>query len=252
MREAIEKQQLLLAYQPQINIKTGEVLSLEVLSRWHHPELGDISPDDFIAIAEKIGMIKPLTEWVLKTACHQLISWKKAGFQKLRIAVNISPRLFLDEEFMLLIKRIINDVVIVPSDLELELTECVVQTDSRNLSIFNNLKKLGVLLSIDDFGTGYSSFASLKHLNVDHLKIDKYFVNDILTDSKTLTIVSSIIEMGHQLGFGIIAEGIETEEQLETLKKLGCETAQGDLFSKPVKADAVPLLLKKLRCTVSP
>ena len=252
LREAIEKQQLLLAYQPQINIKTGEVLSLEVLSRWHHPELGDISPDDFIAIAEKIGMIKPLTEWVLKTACHQLISWKKAGFQKLRIAVNISPRLFLDEEFMLLIKRIINDIVIVPSDLELELTECVVQTDSRNLSIFNNLKKLGVLLSIDDFGTGYSSFASLKHLNVDHLKIDKYFVNDILTDSKTLTIVSSIIEMGHQLGFGIIAEGIETEEQLETLKKLGCETAQGDLFSKPVKADAVPLLLKKLRCTVSP
>lgn len=244
MRNAIENRQLSLAYQPQINVKTGEILSLEVLSRWHHPELGYISPNDFIATAEKIGIIKPMTDWVLQKACRQLIAWNKAGFRNLRIAVNISPQLFLDEDFMVLIKHIIRDVGITPSNLELELTECVVQTDSRNLSIFNELKELGVLLSIDDFGTGYSSFASLKHLNVDHLKIDKYFVNDILTDAKTWTIVSSIIEMGHRLGFGIIAEGVETEEQLEALKKLGCETAQGELFSKPVTADEIPVFLK--------
>ena len=243
LREAIEKQQLSLVYQPQIEVNTGEIFSFEALSRWHHPELGQIPPIDFIATAEKIGMIKPLTEWVLRTACGQLIAWKKEGFHSLRMAVNISPSLFLDKEFASLIKRIIEDVGIAPSELELEVTESVVQTDPRNLSIFQDLKDLGVLLAIDDFGKGYSSFASLKHLKVDCLKIDKYFVDDMLVDNQALTLISSMIEMGHKLGYGIIAEGVEKPEQLNMLRNLGCEKVQGYLFSTPANTDTISKLL---------
>lgn len=243
LREAIEKQQLSLVYQPQIEANTGEIFGFEVLSRWHHPELGQIPPIDFIATAEKIGMIKPLTEWVLRTACGQLVAWKKEGFHKLRMAVNISPSLFLDKEFASLIKRIIEDVGIVPAELELEVTESVVQTDPRNLSIFQDLKNLGILLAIDDFGTGYSSFASLKHLKVDCLKIDKYFVDDMLVDNQALILISSMIEMGHKLGYGIIAEGVEKSEQFDTLRSLSCEKVQGYLFSKPANADTISKLL---------
>lgn len=243
LREAIEKQQLSLVYQPQIKIDTGEILGVEILSRWFHPQLGQISPIDFIPTAEKIGMIKSLTEWAIKTACHQLIAWKNEGIQTPRIAVNISPTLFLDKELVSLIKHIITEAGIAPCELELEVTEGVVQTDPRNLAIFQDLKDLGVLLTIDDFGTGYSSFASLKHLKVDFLKIDKYFVDDMLVDKKALTLISSMIEMGHKLGYGIIAEGVETLEQLKILKNLGCETVQGYLFSKPVSASKITKLL---------
>ncbi|MCG7757175.1 MAG: EAL domain-containing protein [Nitrosomonas sp.] len=239
LREAIEKQQLSLVYQPQINIKNGEIFGVEALSRWFHPQLGQVLPNDFIATAERIGMIKPLTEWVLRTACGQLVAWKQEGFRTLRMAVNISPSLFLDKGFVLLVKRIIDDVGIAPAELELEVTEGIVQTDPRNLAVFQDLKDLGVLLSIDDFGTGYSSFASLKHLKADYLKIDKYFVDDMLTDKKTLTLVSSMIEMGQKLGYGIIAEGVETSEQLDILKNLGCEMVQGYLFSKPAAATSI-------------
>ena len=160
-----------------------------------------------------------------------------------RMAVNISPSHFLDKEIVPLIKRIIDETGIAPAELELEVTECVVQTDQRNLTIFQDLKNLGVLLAIDDFGTGYSSFASLKHLKVDCLKIDKYFVDDMLVDKKALLLISSMIEMGHKLGYGIIAEGVETPKQLSILKQLGCGTAQGYFFTKPVDADAISKLL---------
>jgi len=242
LRQAIEKQQLSLVYQPQVNINTGEIFGVEALARWLHPQLGEVSPNDFIATAERIGMIKPLTEWVLRTACGQLVVWKKAGFSTLRMAVNISPSLFLDKEFVLLIKRIIDETGIIPAELELEVTESIVQTDPRNLAIFQDLKDLGVFLSIDDFGTGYSSFASLKHLKADYLKIDKYFIDDMLVDNQALTLISSMIEMGHKLGYGIIAEGVEKSEQLDLLRSLGCEAIQGYLFSKPANADTISKL----------
>ena len=245
LREAIEKQQLSLVYQPQVNVNTGEIIGIEALSRWCHPQLGQVRPDDFITTAERIGMIKPLTEWVLSTACRQLVTWKEEGFPALRMAVNISPSHFLDKEIVALIKHIIDETGIVPAELELEVTESVVQTDPRNLTILQDLKDLGVLLAIDDFGTGYSSFASLKHLHVDCLKIDKYFVDDMLVDKKTLTLISSMVDMGHKLGYTIIAEGVETSEQLKILKNLGCETAQGYLFSKPATADAISMLLNR-------
>jgi EAL domain-containing protein (putative c-di-GMP-specific phosphodiesterase class I) len=159
------------------------------------------------------------------------------------MAVNISPSHFLDHKIVTLIKQVLDETGMTSTKLELEVTESVVQTDERNLTIFKSLRDLGIKLAIDDFGTGYSSFASLKHLQVDNLKIDKYFVDDMLEDKKSLLLISSMIKMGHQLGHGIIAEGVETTKQLSILKNLGCETAQGYLFSKPVSAGAVSELL---------
>ncbi|MBV6448612.1 EAL domain-containing protein [Nitrosomonas sp.] len=243
LREAIEKQQLSLVYQPQVNIASGEILGVEALSRWHHAQLGQVPPNEFVATAERIGMIKSLTEWVLRTACNQLVAWKRVGFHQLRMAVNISPSLFLDKGFVLLVKRILDEVGVAPVELELEVTEGIVQTDPRNLTVFQDLKDLGVLLSIDDFGTGYSSFASLKHLQADYLKIDRYFIDDMQADQKTLTLVSSMIEMGRKLGYGIVAEGVETLAQLEILRSLNCEIVQGYLFSKPAAASSISELL---------
>ncbi len=245
LREAIENQQLSLVYQPKVDIQTGSIIGVEALSRWHHPVLGQVSPIDFIGMAEQIGMIKPLTEWVLKTACNQANLWKEAGFSSLIMAVNISPSHFLDSDLVPLITRVIKETGILPGELELEVTEGVIQTNPENLAVFEHLKQLGVLLAIDDFGVGYSSFASLKHLNVDYLKIDKYFIDDILLDHKAKLLVSSMIEMGHNLEHKITAEGIESEEQYIMLKGLGCDYAQGYFFSKPVSANDVSILLEK-------
>ncbi|MBE9032505.1 EAL domain-containing protein [filamentous cyanobacterium LEGE 11480] len=245
LREAVENQQLSLVYQPQVQIHTGKIIGVEALSRWYHPRLGQISPVEFIATAERIGMIKPLTEWVLKTACNQAVAWKQIGLPAIRMAVNISPVHFLDKDFVALVKRVIDQTGMVPSELELEVTESVVQTDHQNLAVFRELKDLGVLLAIDDFGTGYSSLASLKHLAVDCLKIDKYFIDDMLADSKSKILLGSMIEMGHNLEHEIIAEGVETAEQCQRLQKLGCETAQGYLFRKPVSADEITKLLRR-------
>lgn len=244
LREAIETRQLTLVYQPKINLDTGEFTGFEALSRWHHPEIGDVSPVDFIATAERIGMIKLHTEWVLLTACQQAVTWRKQGHKTLKMAVNISPSHFLDRAIVPLVEKIIAETGIAPCELELEITENVVQTDPANLAILKDLKKLGVQLAIDDFGTGYASFSSLKHLNVECLKIDKCFVDDIAADSKSLILISSMIEMGLKLGYEITAEGVETTEQLDVLKQLGCSNAQGFLFSKPISAREISALLE--------
>jgi len=159
------------------------------------------------------------------------------------MAVNISPSHFLDKDFVSLIKHVIDETGMVPAELELEVTENVVQTNQANLSIFRELKDLGVLLAIDDFGTGYSSFASLKHLTVDYLKIDKYFIHDMFVNHKSQLLIGSMIEMGHNLEHEIIAEGVETVEQYNLLRELNCEIAQGYLFSKPVNADEISKFL---------
>lgn len=243
LREAVEKQQLSLVYQPQVEIRSGKIIGVEALCRWYHPQLGEVSPTEFIATAERIGMMKPLTEWVLKAACNQAVAWEKAGLPAIRMAVNISPAQFLDKDFVSLIQHVLEETGMVPTALELEVTESVVQTDQQNLSIFRELKDLGVILAIDDFGTGYSSFASLKHLTVDCLKIDKYFIDDMLVDHKSETLMGAMIDMGHNLDHEIIAEGVETIEQYQMLQKLGCEMAQGYLLSKPVSADSIAKLL---------
>jgi len=246
LRDAIEEQQLSLVYQPQFSISTGEIIGVEALSRWHHSLLGQVSPVDFIATAERIGMMKPLTEWVLNTACRQAAAWKKEGFPGLRMAVNISPSQFVDKDIVLMVKHILDETGIAPADLELEVTEGFVQTGQANLSTFKDLKDLGIRLAIDDFGTGYSSFASLKHLEVDCLKIDKYFVDDMHVDNEAQLLVGFMIDIGQKFGYGIIAEGVESAEQLETLNKLGCNTAQGYLFSKPVCGQDISSLRNKM------
>ncbi|WP_438465408.1 bifunctional diguanylate cyclase/phosphodiesterase [Marinomonas sp. PE14-40] len=246
LREAIEKEQLSLVYQTQVDIKTGKVVGVEALARWYHPILGNIPPSDFIPIAERIGMIKPLTNWVLNTACQQAITWRLSGIKVLRMAVNISPSHFLEADFVTMLDNIIQTTGIEACQLKLEVTEGAVQTNQSNLTVFKRLKELGILIAIDDFGTGYSSFASLKHLHVDVLKIDKYFVDDILTDTKSKHLFSSMINMGQKLGYEIIAEGVESEAQYALLKRLGCDTIQGYIFSKPASANDIMPLLPKL------
>jgi diguanylate cyclase (GGDEF)-like protein/PAS domain S-box-containing protein len=245
LREAIEKEQLTLAYQPQVDAASGKIISVEALSRWHHPQLGQVTPVEFIETAERIGMIPQLTEWVLKTACNQLASWNASTSHPIRLAVNISPSHFLEDGFVPLISKVIESTGIKANQLELEVTEGVVQTNKLNLQTFKNLKELGVTLAIDDFGTGYSSFASLKHLNLDALKIDKHFIDDIVTDKKSLLLVSSMIEMGHNLEYKITAEGVEEQAQFDILKSLGCEIIQGYLFSKPVIAERISELINE-------
>ncbi|MBW9274808.1 MAG: EAL domain-containing protein [Candidatus Thiodiazotropha sp. (ex. Lucinisca nassula)] len=243
LREAVEKQQLSLVYQPQILMHTGEIIGVEALSRWNHPQLGQVPPTEFIATAERIGMIKPLTEWVLRTACNHAVACRKAGIPAVRMAVNISPSHFLDKDFVSLINRVIEETGMNPTELELEVTENVVQTNPENLTVFRELKDLGVLIAIDDFGVGYSSFASLKHLTADYLKIDRHFVNDMLSDDETQLLIASMIDLGHKLQHRIIAEGVETADQFDVLNDLGCDTAQGYLFSKPVGADEITQIL---------
>lgn len=245
LHEAIEQEQLNLVYQTQVDIKTGEVVGVEALARWHHPVLGQVPPSDFIPIAERIGMIKPLTAWVLETACQQAVSWQAAGIQLLRIAVNISPRHFLEADFINLVENVIDSSGIEAAKLKLEVTESAVQTNQANLSVLKRLKEIGVLIAIDDFGTGYSSFASLKHLYVDVLKIDKYFVDDILTEEKAKHLFFSMIQMGQKLGYEIIAEGVESQAQYELLKELGCDTIQGYLFSTPSSPQEIMALLPR-------
>jgi diguanylate cyclase (GGDEF)-like protein len=245
LRDAVENEQLSLVYQPQIEISTNRIIGLEALSRWHHPQLGEISPVEFIPTAERIGVIKPLTEWVLKTACTQAVSWERSGLPSIRLAINISPRHFLDADFVHLIKRVLKQTDMNASNLQLEVTENVAHTDLHNHSAFRDLMKLGVLVAIDDFGTGFSSFASLMHLTANCIKIDKQFIRNLPADPDMQLLVRSMIEIGHNLGREIIAEGVETEEQLEALKKLDCECAQGYFFSRPLSVEKITKLLEE-------
>ena len=243
LRNAIENQELSLAYQPQIDLASKKIVGVEVLSRWCHPQLGEILPIEFIATSERIGMIKLLTEWVLKKACRKMVELEQKGFPDIRMAVNISPIHFIDPDFVSLIRSIIVDTKVNASNLVLEVTESKIQTDLANLTIFKELKALGILLAIDDFGIGYSSLASLKHLSVDYLKIDKYFIDDILNDENTRYLVESINDIGQKLSQIVIAEGVETKEQLEMIEVIGCNQVQGYYFSKPVDANnLIPLL----------
>ncbi|OKH18324.1 bifunctional diguanylate cyclase/phosphodiesterase [[Limnothrix rosea] IAM M-220] len=244
LRQAIEKKELYLVFQPQIHLKTGKIAGIEALARWHHPTLGNIPPQDFIPTAERIGMIKPLTEWVLKTACKQVASWHHKGFAVSPMSVNISPEHFLDNDFVPFIQHLLEETKIKAKHLNLEVTESVVQTNPKNLEVFQQLKSLGVSIAIDDFGTGFSSFASLKHLTVDYLKLDKYFIDDMAIDRKSQVLLRSMIDMGHNLGHGIIAEGVETVEQVQMLRQLGCDVAQGYLFSRPLEGKKVPNFLR--------
>lgn len=239
LRKALEQNHLLLHYQPQVDISTGEMVGIEALVRWPHPEHGYISPAEFIPLAEETGLIVPLGKWVLKEACQQMKNWHELGERAIPIAVNISVRQIQDEAFVEYIKHILSEVGLEAQYLELEITESIMQNIEKSTKILNQLKEIGVKLSIDDFGTGYSSLSYLKHLPIDTIKIDKSFVDDIVNHSSQGTMVKAIIDMGHNLKFMVIAEGIETKEQVQYLKENGCHIGQGYYFSRPLPASEI-------------
>ena len=224
-----------LHYQPQLDLKNDTVIAVEALLRWRHPELGMIPPDRFIPLAEDSGFIIKLGEWVLRTACMQCAEWQKSGTAPLRIAVNVSGRQFSEPDFVDMVAAALTDSGLSPGLLELELTESLlISNEQQALQKLQLLKNMGIYLAIDDFGTGYSSLAYLKHFPLDRLKIDKSFINDILSDPDDAAITEAIIAMGHSLKLKVIAEGVETREQLVFLEDRGCDEMQGYFLSKPL------------------
>ena len=233
LREAIMSNDLVAYYQPKVDIKTGLVKELEALVRWKHQVRGLIPPDEFIPLAEQTGLIKPLTLWILHESLMQCAKWNNEGF-KLGVAVNLSTSGLLDTEFPDTVARALNSHNIAPEKLLIEITESAVMTDAdRAMEILNRLATMGVRLSIDDFGTGYSSLSYLSKLPVKEIKIDKSFVTDMGSNSNNARIVQATINLGHNLGLEVVAEGVENAWTLSLLQPLGCDTAQGYYFTRP-------------------
>ncbi|MDP2904461.1 MAG: EAL domain-containing protein [Methylovulum sp.] len=235
---ALNNNELSLFYQPQVHLSSNQVIGVEALLRWHHPEQGLISPAQFIPIAEESGLIIPIGEWVLHEACRQHSEWVRQGLPRLRIAVNVSDIQFRQKGFFACVKKIIGDTRIDPNYIELELTESVVMTDPiQTVATLNELKSLGIKLAIDDFGTGHSSLSYLTRLPVDRIKIDQSFIRNIQEVPANEAIVRAIIAMGGSLGLEMIAEGVETLAELECIKRHLCQEVQGYYFSRPIPAD---------------
>lgn len=245
LRKALEQNELIIYYQPQVELATGNIVGIEALTRWQHPKYGFISPLEFIPLAEETGLIVPLGKWVLRNACKQNKFWQDAGLQAIPIAINISVRQIQADHFVDSVKEVLNQVGLDPRYLELEITESIIQNIEKSTIILNQLRDLGVTLSIDDFGTGYSSLSYLKHLPIDKIKIDKSFVDDIIYHSNQGAIVKTIIDMGSNLKFTVIAEGIEKEEQVNFLIQNSCKIGQGYFFSPPLPVEQMEQYLIK-------
>ena len=238
LRRGIERGELLLHFQPKIGLETGAVYGVEALVRWRHPDKGMVSPADFILLAEGCGLIHPLTQWVLDAALRTHYQWRLSGIE-LVTGINLSARNLHDLDFPDKVAASLNAMQIKPQWLELEITESAIMSDpARALAILTRLDEMGVQLALDDFGTGYSSLAYLKRLPVDEVKIDQSFVTDMLNDASNAVIVKSTIDLGHNLGMKVVAEGVENVECLNLLRSLGCDAAQGYYISRPLEADA--------------
>ncbi|MBI4641552.1 MAG: EAL domain-containing protein [Candidatus Tectomicrobia bacterium] len=248
LRRAIERQEFQVYYQPIVSLGTGRITSFETLVRWQHPQRGLVSPGEFIPVAEETGLIVPIGEWVLRTACAQNKAWQEAGLPRLSVAVNLSARQFQDQNLPDLIQQVLAETGMAAHDLKLEITESIaMQNIDLSITVLNELSAMGMQVSIDDFGTGYSSLAYLKRFPVSTLKIDRSFVRDIPGDVDDAAITSAIIAMAHSLKLKVIAEGVETEEQLAFLRSHQSDEMQGYLFSRPVPAEAFTKLLQEGR-----
>jgi diguanylate cyclase (GGDEF)-like protein len=245
---ALARNEFLLHYQPQLDLRTGEIVGMEALVRWQHPERGLVSPAIFIPVAEDSGLIVSLGEWVLRTACTQNKAWQRAGLKPISVAVNLSALQFRQSDLVERVADILRETELDPTCLELELTESLVMQDvEKTIATLSRLKAMGIKLSIDDFGTGYSSLSYLKRFPIDTLKIDQSFVRDITTDPDDAAIAKSIISMAHDMQLRVIAEGVETEAQKSFLSLRRCDEIQGYLFSKPVPAVEFEKLLREGR-----
>ncbi|UTY60249.1 EAL domain-containing protein [Massilia sp. erpn] len=235
LRKALEREEFVLHYQPQLDLESGEVMGMEALLRWQHPELGTVPPQRFIGLAEETGLILPIGAWVLRSACAQAKAWQDAGLPALRVAVNLSARQFSQPGLVDEIRDVLAHTGLPASCLEIELTESLFMNDVQQaVTLLHELKALGVTLSIDDFGTGYSSLSYLRNFPIDVLKIDRSFVSDIAHDAEDAAIVASIIALAHNLKLRVIAEGVESREQLDYLRRNGCHAMQGYYFSRPL------------------
>ena len=239
LRRAIEKEEFSIHYQPQVNLVTGEINSFEALLRWNNRKFGYVSPMNFIPLAEESGMIMQIGEWVLEEVCKQLKYWQEKGYRPVRIAVNISPKQFIQDNFARKINEKIQKYGISPSSLEVEITESAMTDMQDTFSTLKELKNIGVVISIDDFGTGYSSLSYLKKYPIDIIKIDQSFIKDMELDDKNAAIARTIIQLAHNLGMEVIAEGVEKDRQVEILKAANCQKDQGYLFSKPVSIEHI-------------
>jgi diguanylate cyclase (GGDEF)-like protein len=236
---AIERQELLLHYQPLISAKTGRLTGVEALLRWQHPEYGLVPPGEFIPIAEETGLIDAIGEWVLRTACAQMKSWYSQGLPRISVSVNVSSRQFRHERLAGTIKKVLEDTGFDPQKLELELTESLLVDDiSRSKAILGELKTLGVTIALDDFGTGYSSLSYLRGFQLDTLKIDRTFIAELMTSEANASIVRATIGLAKGLRLRTVAEGVETREQATFLVQHGCDVLQGFLFARPMEPQA--------------
>jgi diguanylate cyclase (GGDEF)-like protein len=244
LSKALETEELTLYYQPQLTVDTKTIIGIEALIRWQHAKMGVITPAQIIPLAEECGLIEPISEWVLKTACMQHLAWQKAGLASMRMAVNLSNLLFKQQKLVRLIPRVLDDTGMDPSFLEIELTESsLLQIGKSTKAALQYLKETGVRIAVDDFGTGYSSLYHLRNYPLDTLKIDRSFIKDIPGNADSEAIVSAIIAMAHSLKLEVIAVGVETEKQLGFLEERGCDMIQGYLFSPPLPSyDIIPLI----------
>ncbi|WGV27847.1 EAL domain-containing protein [Halotia branconii] len=248
LRCALERGEFTVYYQPQVNIATGQITGMEALLRWQHPEMGLVAPNTFIPLAEETGLIIPIGEWVLRTACIQNRAWQQAGLPPIIIAVNLSPKQFRQPKLAEIVAKILQETGLEPQFLELEITETTAIEDLEfTRTVLLDLEKMGVHLAIDDFGTGHSSLSRLQLLPLHNLKIDRSFIKELTTDVKVAHIVTAIVSLARTLGLKLTAEGVEKQEELDFLKSIHCEDMQGYLFHKPLSADKATETLQSQR-----
>jgi diguanylate cyclase (GGDEF)-like protein/PAS domain S-box-containing protein len=248
LRRGIERNEFFLRYQPQVDVASGKIIGVEALLRWNDPNLGEIFPKDFISVAEELGLIVPLGEWMFRTACKQLKVWDAEGFSDLTVSVNLSPRQFVSRKLLPSIKAAILETGINANRIDLEITEAMAMRNlEQSIEILTELRRLGSTVSIDDFGVGYSSLGQLKRLPVQTIKIDHSFISQVPDDPNSCSITEAIIAMGKRLHLRVVAEGIEQISQLEFLRANGCDAFQGFLFSKPLTSAEATALLKSQR-----
>ena len=248
MRHALAHDELELYYQPLVDAGDSKLIGVEALLRWHHPELGLLHPAQFIPLAEETGMIVPIGEWVLRSACTQAQAWLKQGHAPLRMAVNLSARQFRQADLAGSVRKILDETGFDAHSLELEVTEStLMQNLDENIMTLKELKSMGIGIAVDDFGTGYSSLNYLKRLPIDTLKIDRSFVNDVIVNRDDAAIVNAIISLARSLALRVVAEGVENQEQQAFLEDHHCDEMQGYHFSHPLPADQFAELLSKAR-----